>query len=335
MAMATGAASTPSDLVADAPAASPDAAPDAPGLGARAERPGAAAGSGRPAAELPPHLRPHLHADGTVAPVLVTDFDVAEYTRTAPGRLPLDHAALAADPGGLDEADLRRDLAFLHRLQSSALAEARSMLSTWTGNEARITAFLATWLYERHWAAAALAELLEATGPMPAVPASDGAALSARRLGTRARALYAARALPVLAPLWTGTLGENVTAGHMARMAILESSLAAAHRALLPRTRGEARRALEQLLERTGPARRFFRLEAHARLTRSRAEALTARAMLALAGPVWRPVGVADPAEHAALTSILSSPESRAEVRRAHEDVTRLLPGPRPRVPMR
>src|SRR5690606_5591371 len=68
-----------------------------------------------------------------------------------------------------------------------------------------------------------------------------------------------------------------------------------------------------------------------ARLRRSRAEARTARAMLALGGPVWRVVGVADPAEREALASILAAPEARAEVRRAHEDIGRLLPGPRVR----
>src|SRR5690625_6222002 len=34
------------------------------------------------------------------------------------------------------------------------------MLATWTGNEARVTAFLATWLVERYWLASALRDLL-------------------------------------------------------------------------------------------------------------------------------------------------------------------------------
>ncbi|MFC0676197.1 hypothetical protein [Brachybacterium hainanense] len=298
---------------------------------------------------LPPHLRPHQFADGTVAPVLTTDFDVSAYTRTAPGRIDVDAAALAADPGGLEDPVLRRDLAFLHRIQGSALAEARAMLSTWTGNEARITAFLATWLYERHWAADALSALLgltdeaapaERAGPGPAQPRSDGPGprggsrrrgLPRPHPGARARAFYVAHGLPVLAPLWSGTLGERVSAGHMARMSILESSLAAAHRALLPRVQGEAHRVLETVVDRSAPARAFFRLEAIARVTRSRSEALTARTMLVLAGPIWRIVGVRDGAEAEALASILSTAQARAEVRIAHEDITRFLPGPFPR----
>lgn len=324
MQVADGAVGAPGALGASpAPLTAPRTEGTVPGPPARDRAP---AGTARPA------RRPPLHADGTVAPVLVTDFDVAAYTRTAPGRLEVDTAALAADPGGLEDPALRRDLGFLHRIQSSALAEARAMLSTWTGNEARITAFLATWLYERHWAAAALAEILGATGPMPAPPSPAGAPLSPRRLGARARALYVERALPVVAPLWTLALGENVTAGHMARLAILEESVAAAHRALLPRSGGEARRVLEALLERSVPAREFFRAEARARVLRSRAEARTARALLALAGPVWRVVGVADPAEREALASILAAPQARAEVRRAHQEIGRLLPGPPLRV---
>src|SRR5699024_672624 len=89
----------------------------------------------------------HLHFDASITPVLRTDVDVDAYVRRGTSRLGVDTALLASERP-LPE-DLRLALGVLQRLEASALAESRAMLATATGNEARITAFLATWLVDR------------------------------------------------------------------------------------------------------------------------------------------------------------------------------------------
>ena len=92
-----------------------------------------------------------VFSDASRGDVLFTDFDVDAYVHGARGRIVVDAAAV----GPLDDITAA-DLAFLWRLDSAGLSETRSMLSCWTGNEARVTAFIATWAYERMWLAWAL-----------------------------------------------------------------------------------------------------------------------------------------------------------------------------------
>ena len=123
--------------------------------------------------DAPPHRSPrrahpgHLHLDDSITPVVVTDFDVAAYIRRGTSRLPVDsalHAQRAPAPARI----VRLVLGVLQRLEASALAESRAMLATSTGNEARITAFLATWMVDRFWQSRALRDLL--TGDHPVGP---------------------------------------------------------------------------------------------------------------------------------------------------------------------
>src|SRR5699024_3293172 len=105
----------------------------------------------------------HLHFDGSIAPVLHTEVDVAAYVRRGTARLPVDTAQVEAE-GPLGD-EVRLTLGVLQRLEGSSLTESRAMLSTATGNEARITAFLATWQVDRFWQSRALRDLL--TGDHP------------------------------------------------------------------------------------------------------------------------------------------------------------------------
>lgn len=267
-----------------------------------------------------PARRPYLHLDETIAPVVLTDFDVEAYTRKDHSRFPVDTELLATQ-GPLPAAMVEALRGWQH-LEATALAESRAMLATWTGNEARVTAFLATWLVDRYWLARALRDLLPADrsptgGPAPApVPA-----------GARVRRFQVDRVQPLLAPLWSALTGEAVTAGHMARMAIQEGTLQAGLQALAPQLHGEARRVVDWAAERHTDPVRFFRAEAFARITRSRREAATARAVVALTSPLDGG-GVPDPGLEAALAMIGTESCHRAAVHRARFEITRLLPGP-------
>lgn len=262
----------------------------------------------------------HLHFDETVTPVLRTDFDVAEYVRRGTARLEVDSALLATEEP-LDE-DLRLTLGVLQRLESSALAESRAMLATVTGNEARITAFLATWLVDRFWQSRALRDLLTGDHPTerPRHRHRPGLAHTLRRV-------HLDRVQPLLSPLWTGLAGEAVAAGHMARMAVQEASLQAALTAVSRRLTGEARRVAEVVIDRHQAAVDFFTAEAIARLTRSPREALTARLLLSLGSPLDGG-GLPDPDLPSALAVLGRTAEDRAALHRARFEITRLLPGP-------
>lgn len=262
----------------------------------------------------------HLHRGPEVAAVLHTEVDVEAYTRSGPARLPVDAEALAA------EAPLtppqRLALRVLQRLEASALAESRAMLATWTGNEARITAFLATWMVWRRWQSRALRDLLaldaeRQTRPDPEPPAPSPSA--------RLRRVHVDRVQPLLAPAWTALAGEDVTAGHMARMSLQESWLRTALRALAPTLPPTARALVTEVAAGHDDAVAFFVAEARARVTRSRGEARTARLVLALDSPAHGG-GVPDPELPAALAVIAADPAVRADLRRDAEEITRLLP---------
>ena len=262
----------------------------------------------------------HLHFDTSIAPVLRTDVDVAAYVRRGTSRLPVDTALLASEEP-LD-AELRLALEVLQRLEASALAESRAMLATATGNEARITAFLATWLVDRFWQSRALRDLLTGDHPTerPLLRRRPG-------LGHTLRRLHLDRVQPLLSPLWTGLAGEAVAAGHMARMAVQEASLQAALATVSRRLTGEAHRVTEVVIDRHQAAVDFFTAEAIARLTRSRREALTARVLLSLGSPLDGG-GLPDPDLPSALAVLGRTAADRGALHRARYEITRLLPGP-------
>lgn len=268
----------------------------------------------RTRAQHPPgYLHGRLHTFVGQTLTLYTEFDVAEYTRNSRGRIPVDKAAVYLT------GEARDDLAFLWRLDCAHLAETRALLATWTGNEARITAFVATWAFERLWLAHAARDLLTAPdGELP-VP------LGRRSLTASLRALYVERGLPIAAPIWTSIAGESVTAGHMARLAVQEAALQAAYLALLPRLDGEARRVVKEIARRRDDMIRFFRLETAARIVRSPQEARMAKLHLRRG---WRPlrvVGVADPDEQRALRSIFRTEEDRRRLSEADAPLRQLL----------
>jgi len=262
----------------------------------------------------------HLHFDESITPVLRTDFDVEAYTRRGTSRLEVDTELHAAQEQlGAPE---RLALGLLQRLESSALAEARMMLATVTAHEARITAFLATWLVDRHWQGRALRDLLTGDDPVERP-------VAARRPGPLAtlRRVHVDRVQPLLSPLWNAAAGEAVAAGHMARMAIQEASLVAGLDAIARRLGGEAERVVRTVRTRHEAAQDFYTAEAIGRITRSRREAAVARLVLSLGSPLHGG-GVPDPDLDAALRVIGADPRDRSALHRARREITRLLPGP-------
>lgn len=271
--------------------------------------------------EHPPgHVDGRLFSDADHPTVLVTDFDVPGYLEQARGRIAVDRDRIDLP------AEAARDLGFLWRLENSALAETRALLASWTANEARITAFVTAWGYERYWLAKALRDVLDAG-------AATGSPTPSRALSTRLRGIWVERALPIVAPVVGGLVREPVTAGHMARLAVQEGALQVAEAALLPRLEGEARRVLAEVVDRRAEIVRFFRTEATARITRSRREAVLARIHL---GRPWAPlrvVGVPEPDESTVLASLFAEGSDRRALTASDSVIGQLLPGdPQPTV---
>lgn len=280
----------------------------------------------RPQVEHPPgHVRGRLFSDAEHPIVLRTEFDVPGYLAQARGRIAVDSARIEISE---DEA---RDLGFLWRLENSALAETRALLASWTSNEARITAFVTGWGYERYWLARALRDILEVSPTSSA--ASPTPTDSRRGPVSRLRGIWVERGLPILAPVIGGVVKEPLTAGHMARLAIQEATLQAAERAVCSRLRSEAARVLTEIIDRREEIIGFFRSEAVARIRRSRIEAVTARAHLIRPWAPLRIVGVAEPDEARALTSIFASAADRRLLIDSDAEIGQLLPGnPQPSV---
>ncbi|CAN5126403.1 hypothetical protein BH09ACT3_BH09ACT3_05400 [soil metagenome] len=106
-------------------------------------------------------------------------FDVRGYARTAHGshRSKLDLAAYATAPIGADSLAVIR---YLGRLESGTMEQLRNLLVTATHKDARVTAFLVTWAFEKFWIADALDAVLEASG-MPRLRAEKEGRSSRRR----------------------------------------------------------------------------------------------------------------------------------------------------------
>lgn len=222
----------------------------------------------------------------SVGPTPGPAFDLRDYTRTARGshREQLDLTGYAAEPLDAGTLELVRLLA---RLERGALSYLRSVLVTPTHADARMTAFLVTWAYEKYW----LADALEAIGE--AHPAPDEAA--AAPLSQRVRQAWHAlgeRFEPIRESVVANLIGEDVIAVHCLAGALDEWLVQAAYQRLADTT-GHADLAgtLRELLEVKQRHREFFEGQARRRLDASPSAAKLARRRLRRAG--W-PLGSAD-----------------------------------------
>lgn len=201
-------------------------------------------------------------------------FDLRDFTRTARGshRDRLELAAYAGQPLDGETAELVRLLA---RLERGALAYLRSVLVTPTHSDARMTAFLVTWAYEKYWLADAL-EAIADTHPAPADPAAP--------LGLRLRRAWhavAERLEPIRESVVANLIGEDVIAVHCLAGALDEWLVQAAYQRLAEHTpHSVLARTLRELLEVKQRHRSFFETQAQQRLQASPSAAGLARRRL-------------------------------------------------------
>ena len=208
-------------------------------------------------------------------------FDIREFTRTAQGnfRSELDFESYASEP--LDPATL--DLVrYLERLEAATMEHLRNLLVTATHKDARVTAFLVTWAFEKFWMADALDAVLEANGlertkNIPEGAPRRGADEAIQRSGPIRRAVAAIG------------LGAPIVAVHMATGLIDEWILQAAYDRLRAVTSSESlRSAIERIQAIKRRHEAFFADETDWRLRESTRAVRQVRSALATAA--W-PIG--------------------------------------------
>lgn len=136
-------------------------------------------------------------------------FDVRRYARTAQGshRGALDLEAYRERP--LD-APILDELAHLERVERATMHHLRTVLVAPTHKDARVTGFLVTWAYERHWLADALRAVVDVHEAGHGLPAAG--AVNDARVGNGLRSRFA----PLGHALVTNLLGPDVIAVHTA-----------------------------------------------------------------------------------------------------------------------
>ena len=244
-------------------------------------------------------------------------FDVREFARTAQGsfRAELDLAAINAQSVG---ADALRLLRMLRDLERSTMHRMRNLLVTATHKDARVTAFLTTWAYEKFWIADALDAVLEAGDNDHA---ADGATGSTRRtLAERAE-----RRGPVRRAIAANFAGPQIVAAHVTTGLTDEWITQAAYRRL-----GELAGGLHAVVARIIQIKdrhiRFLAEEAQRRLAASpRASKLT---RIEIKRAAW-PIGAVDRSDDDRTffeTVVFGTPAGAAEAHRI-QDLVGALPG--------
>ena len=218
-------------------------------------------------------------------------FDVREFAQTARGSLREDVGLASFAEHPLPSA-MRRLLGILAALEGATMAQLRDVLVTATHKDARITAFLVSWAYEKFWIADALSALSRAGGESPiAVPLTE-----------RRRA-----AGPVRRSLAGFLEGESVIGVHMLDGAIDDRMLTAAYERMGARTdRRELVDALSLIVTMKQRHTAFFSEEAARRLrTDARARRLARRELLARDWPLG--IERLDDVDRAAFDGLLRS----------------------------
>ena len=194
------------------------------------------------------------------SPTQPAHFDVREFARTAQGslRADLDLVAFASAPL---EPEVVGTLAVIGTLEGATMAHLRNVLVTPTHKDARVTAFLVTWAYEKFWIADALRAIVEAGGDAAVVDAPDAA--------SRGPAASSGRG-PVRRALAGFTQGWPVIGAHMTVGLIDDWMLGAAYERVVDASGGAAlEAAVGRILAVKQRHTRFFEEEVERRLTSS------------------------------------------------------------------
>ncbi|MFD8076830.1 hypothetical protein ACFV3E_29725 [Streptomyces sp. NPDC059718] len=224
--------------------------------------------------------------EATTAPPGTAGFDMREFARTAHGshRGRLDLGSLAEEPLDAESVRLVRALRDMER---ATLPRVRDLLVTATHKDARVTAFLTTWMFERFWIADALDAVLDASPAGRGLPSSAG----------RARWVLAERRErrgPIRRSLIANITGTQIVAEHVTTSLVDEWITQAAHRRLAGVSPAMAS-IIDPIVEIKQRHIRFLAEEAELRLGRSvRAQRITRRA---LRHSAW-PLGSVDRSRH-------------------------------------
>ena len=163
-----------------------------------------------------------------------TRFDVRQFARTAQGshREFLQLAEFETNPLSAESLHAVR---FLGKLESATMEHLRNLLVTATHKDARVTAFLVTWAFEKFWIADALDAVLVANGAPKAQTVEEGKPRHTRseasdRRGPIRRAVSAIRlGVPIIAVHTTvGLIDEWIVRVAYERLAALGNSPALA-----------------------------------------------------------------------------------------------------------
>lgn len=265
-------------------------------------------------------------AADTSEPPAEAPFDVREFARTARGnhRGELDLSALTPESVSPDAARLLR---ILRDLESATMHRMRNLLVTATHKDARVTAFLTTWAFERFWVADALDAVLEATGHPTDSP--DGT----RRTTGRERA---DRRGPIARAIVGNIAGAKLVAAHVT-MGLIDEWVTSAAYARLGELASSCHSVVDMVLDVKARHIRFLSQEAHRRLGESgRARRLAAKTVRQTAWPVGATERPA--ADRSFLESVVfGGPEGAARAARIAESIAELpgLAGLAPRVAAR
>lgn len=245
------------------------------------------------------------------------DFDIREFTRTAYGshRAELQLEAITAQ--GLDSDSIRL-LRLLRDLERSTMQRMRNLLVTATHKDARVTAFLTTWAFEKFWLADALDAVLEATGDD--LHSSDKVGLSRRVVTERAE-----RRGPVSRAIRANFDGPQIVAAHVTTGLADEWITQAAYRRLAELATG-LQSVVEMVLSVKDRHIRFLAEEAQRRLAASGRASRLARREIKQA--VW-PIGAVERSDDDRTffeKVVFGTPAGAAEARRISEMLA-ALPG--------
>jgi hypothetical protein len=244
-------------------------------------------------------------------------FDIREFTRTARGNLRSELKLDEIAASGLG-ADAVRLLRLLRDLERSTMQRMRNLLVTATHKDARVTAFLTTWAFEKFWIADALDAVLQATGDD--LHSSDKVGVSRRIITERAE-----RRGPVARAIRANFDGPQIVAAHVTTGLVDEWITQAAYRRLGELATG-LRSVVELVLSIKDRHIRFLAEEAQRRLAASgRASRLARRE---IKQSVW-PLGAVERSDEDRTffeRIVFGSPAGEAEARHISE-LLAALPG--------
>lgn len=224
--------------------------------------------------------RHHTSPPGGTVPE--TPFDVAEFTRSARGshRATLGLGWYTEHPLGPRTLEA---VGLLSRLERGALSFLRSVLVTPTHADARMTAFLVTWAYDKYWLADALELIVTSHAATPPARAAAGPGARLRRTW---RSL-SERVEPIRESVASNLIGEDVIAVHCVIGALDEWLTQAAYERLIQDARNpRLRDTLSDLLAVKRRHGAFFTEEAANRLGSNRAQSLARRRLKRMVFPL-------------------------------------------------